>query len=187
PPRVSLLPHTLRALAYVAIFPFTARVQTLVRAFPPGLDELFVQLGPRNDDVMADAGEMHHVQPADLWLERDEGYRLVLGALSGVFRHGGDAAPYVVVFGTGLAPVQPPVQPPVPALLLATAANWRHLRRLETGDAADGGVWDRVVEEVRFRKGGWEVERRGVLVKRPVEGSDGLGDDGGVDPGGGSG
>jgi hypothetical protein len=158
-----LLPPTVRSLAYVAIFPLALHFRKLTRHLPR-LDRLFVQLAPRND-ILRDPAEMDHVQPADLWLERQECYESILFRLA----HAPPAAP---PHGGQL-----PLQPPSGALddggddsddfnILREARNWSLLRRLETGDAHDDADWWLwMVQQMLAGRRDWRVEREGVFVR----------------------
>ncbi|KAI6604464.1 hypothetical protein ACKVV1_005749 [Pyricularia oryzae] len=79
-----LLPQSVTDLSYVAGFPLSTHVGTLVRNVPV-LDRLFVQLVPREDryDVLGDSTLMRNVDPADLWTERNSAYQLIIGAILG--------------------------------------------------------------------------------------------------------
>lgn len=139
-----LIPPTVRALSYVAIFPLSSHFNSLVSHLPP-LDRLFIQLVPRND-ILDDREEMRHIQVADLWMERNTCYSLVMREL---FESTLDV-------DTNDEDSTPPRE-----------NGWRNLIVFESGDAADREAWDMAVEYVRMSGTPWNVEGDGVLVRHP--------------------
>ncbi|KAK4210920.1 F-box domain-containing protein [Rhypophila decipiens] len=144
-----LVPDTLRSLAYVAVFPLSSHFGTLVDHLPR-IDRLFVQIVPQ-DNTLRNPDEMRHVQPSDLWMERNSCYSLVMrqimsGEMSG---HDSDS-------DTDMS------EPDT-----ARESNWRYLKEFESGDAADKEAWDMAVQFVCMSGTDWHVEREGVFVKRP--------------------
>ncbi|KAJ9144923.1 F-box domain-containing protein [Pleurostoma richardsiae] len=79
PNDVGLVPSTVRSLSYVGIFPLSSHFNTLVQHLPR-VDRLFVQLVPRND-ILKDRDEMKHIDPSDLWMERNTCYSLLMREL----------------------------------------------------------------------------------------------------------
>ncbi|TLS20945.1 uncharacterized protein PpBr36_10673 [Pyricularia pennisetigena] len=77
-----LIPPSVSDLSYVAAFPLSTHVGTLVRNLPV-LERLFVQLVPREGrhDVLGDPVLMRNVDPSDLWTERNSAYQLFIGAI----------------------------------------------------------------------------------------------------------
>lgn len=72
PNHEALIPATVHELSYVAIFPLSVHVHTLVKHLPR-INRLFVQLVPQNN-ILNDRREMAHVDMHDLWLERNSSY-----------------------------------------------------------------------------------------------------------------
>jgi len=162
PNNVPLMPSTVNSLSYIAIFPLASHFNTLVNFLPPKLDNLFVQLVPgKNNDILRNRAEMLNVQPADLWMERNSCYSMILRELlvntdddssednNDNHMDAGDAEHV--------------------ALNQAKETNWRHLRVFESGDAADKEAWDMAVERINNSRVGWRVEQDGVLVKGEPE------------------
>ncbi|ROV88965.1 hypothetical protein VMCG_10141 [Cytospora schulzeri] len=79
PNNESLIPPSIRDLAYVGIFPLSSHFNTLVQNLPP-IDRLFVQLVPRND-ILNDKREMQHLDMDDLWAERNTSYAKIMPKL----------------------------------------------------------------------------------------------------------
>ncbi|KAK1756757.1 hypothetical protein QBC47DRAFT_377573 [Echria macrotheca] len=149
-----LVPPTLTSLSYVAIFPLSSHFNSLV-AFLPPVERLFIQLVPRND-ILRDPNEMRNLQPADLWMERNSCYSIVMRELLV-----GDTDEDDGVDEGDDDPLRPRRQ-----------SNWKHLRVFESGDAADKDAWEMAVQYVRMSRTNWRVERDGVFVRGPApEGS----------------
>lgn len=79
PNDAALVPPTLRALSYVAIFPLADHVRTLLDHLPR-IQRLFVQLVPRND-ILKDRRLMKGLDMDDLWAERDTTYTHIISRL----------------------------------------------------------------------------------------------------------
>ncbi|KAI1336660.1 hypothetical protein F5Y15DRAFT_426856 [Xylariaceae sp. FL0016] len=78
-----LLPASVVDLSYVAIFPLSSHVETLLRHLPPRLRRLFVRLTPGPGcGILGDARAMRHIDPADLWMERDTAYGFLMRELA---------------------------------------------------------------------------------------------------------
>ncbi|PSR85884.1 F-box domain-containing protein [Coniella lustricola] len=75
----ALIPATVRELSYVAIFPLSVHVHTLVKCLPR-IDRLFIQLVPQNN-MLNDRREMAHLDMHDLWLERNSSYTDIMTRL----------------------------------------------------------------------------------------------------------
>jgi hypothetical protein len=133
-----LIPNTVKSMAYVGIFPLSSHFNTLVQHLPR-LEKLFVQLVPRDRDLLTSKEEMRSINPSDLWMERNTCYSHILREL---FR--GDDASGSKADG-----------------------NWKCLKEFESGDAADREAWDMAVNHVLKARTAWTVEREGVFVKRP--------------------
>lgn len=146
-----LVPPTLKSLAYVAVFPLSTHFTTLVDNLPR-LDRLFVQIVPR-DNFLQDPDEMRHVQPSDLWMERNSCYSLVMRELLSHDVTGNDG------FSDDDADS---------SAENGKESNWLHLQEFESGDAADKEAWDMAVQFVCMSGTDWHVEREGVLVKHPT-------------------
>ncbi|TPX06733.1 uncharacterized protein E0L32_002229 [Thyridium curvatum] len=150
-----LLPPTVRELSYVAVFPLSSHFNTLVQHLPP-LDKLFVQLVPRPESgVLDDPEQMRGLDPADLWMERNTCYSLVMHEM--------------------LEPGSSAIVAPTTAA--AAAAAWKGLREFESGDAADREAWAMAAEYVQLAGRGWRVGGEGVFLKRG-SGESGDGGDG---------
>jgi hypothetical protein len=75
-----LLGPYVREFSYVAMFPLSSHVRTLVEHLPRRLDRLFVQLVPRNR-ILEDPQEMQNIDQQDLWTERNRAYVLLMREL----------------------------------------------------------------------------------------------------------
>ncbi|KAI0853069.1 hypothetical protein F5Y00DRAFT_225331 [Daldinia vernicosa] len=137
-----LIPPTIIDFNYIAIFPLSSHFEMLLQNLPK-LDRLFVQLTPGPENRILEAeDEMKHIDPADLWMERNTAYSSLMRELTF------DADPAVY------------------------PRNWASLRVFESGDAADHEAWDMAVQFVeRSGAKGWKVERPGVFVKEDEEGN----------------
>ncbi|KAI0106562.1 hypothetical protein F4776DRAFT_436285 [Hypoxylon sp. NC0597] len=138
-----LIPPTVVDFNYIAIFPLSSHVEVLLQHLPR-LERLFVQLVPgRGNRILEDEDEMKHIDPADLWMERNTAYSSLMRELT-----------------VGATPT-------------GTARNWSTLKVFESGDAEDKEAWDMAVEFVkRSGVKGWVEEREGVLVKRDEGGNE---------------
>jgi hypothetical protein len=177
---VFMIPPTLTSLSYVAIFPLMSQFRQLVEHLPR-IEHLYLQIVPRNN-IMMDKQEMGHVQPSDLWLERNGCYELVMRRLLSMR---GLPIATMLAFdddtdsddddGHGGAD-DGPNHDDDHALQQqhSPGRNWRHLRRFETGDSADEEAWSRAVHVVQRSRTGWRVESKGSFVRGPVpaEGED---------------
>ncbi|XXH04080.1 hypothetical protein Hte_010491 [Hypoxylon texense] len=77
-----LIPPTITDINYIAIFPLSSHVETLLRNLPK-VDRLFVQLTPRpGNQILQDEEEMKHIDPADLWMERNSAYSSLMRELT---------------------------------------------------------------------------------------------------------
>ncbi|KAI1081521.1 hypothetical protein F5B20DRAFT_536355 [Whalleya microplaca] len=77
-----LLPPTIVDFNYIAVFPLSSHFEILLQNLPK-LDRLFVQLTPRpNNPLLEDKDEMKHIDPADLWMERNSSYSLIMRELT---------------------------------------------------------------------------------------------------------
>ncbi|KAK4458537.1 hypothetical protein QBC42DRAFT_349531 [Cladorrhinum samala] len=142
-----LIPATVKSLSYIAIFPLASHFSTLVDHLPV-LDRLYVQLVPQND-IMLDPEEMSHVQPSDLWMERNSCYGHIMRQM--LFQEHDEAS------GSGGEEqwINPDHEP----------GNWRFLREFESGDSADREAWELAVGIVYESGSNWRVKRDGVFVK----------------------
>ncbi|OTB00984.1 hypothetical protein M426DRAFT_323878 [Hypoxylon sp. CI-4A] len=137
-----LIPPSIVDFNYIAIFPLSSHFETLLQHLPR-IERLFVQLtpGPENK-ILEDKDEMRHIDPADLWMERNTAYSCLMRELT----LGGETA--------------------------AESGNWANLQIFESGDAADKEAWEMAVEFVqRSGARGWKVEREGVFVKCDDDGN----------------
>lgn len=137
-----LIPPTVRSLAYVAIFPLSSHFNSLVRHLPP-LDRIFVQLVPRND-ILEDPEEMRNIQMADLWMERNTCYGLIMRELF----------------------ADPETDSDDDDSDAGRANGWKELSVFESGDAADQEAWEMACVYVRMSGAAWSVEGDGILVRR---------------------
>ncbi|KAK3326794.1 F-box domain-containing protein [Apodospora peruviana] len=151
-----LVPPTLKSLAYVSIFPLSSHFSTLVNNLPR-LEKLFVQVVPRND-ILRDQEEMRNIQHADLWMERNTCYSLVMRELLSSELPGHDDDDDDNDDDDANADDQNGSD-------TSRENNWRYLREFESGDAADKEAWDMAVQFVCMSGTGWRVEREGVFVK----------------------
>ncbi|KAI1394456.1 uncharacterized protein F4822DRAFT_388256 [Hypoxylon trugodes] len=142
-----LIPPTIVDFNYIAIFPLSSHFEVLLQ-HPPKLDRFFVQLTPRpGNPILENEEEMKHIDPADLWMERNTSYSSLMRELT---------------FATD--PDEQQQQP--------NAGNWANLRIFESGDAADKEAWEMAVDFVKHSGvKGWKVEREGVFVKHDDEGN----------------
>ncbi|KAI0383393.1 hypothetical protein F5Y04DRAFT_33926 [Hypomontagnella monticulosa] len=131
-----LIPPTVVDFSYIAIFPLSSHFEILLQNLPR-LDRLFVQLAPRpGNRILEDEEEMKHIDPADLWMERNTAYSSLMRELT----FAADPAGH--------------------------PRNWASLRVFESGDTADHEAWEMAVQFVqRSETEGWKVEREGVFVK----------------------
>lgn len=74
-----LLPSSVRDLSYVALFPTSQHFHQLA-AHCPRLDRFYTQFVPR-DDILQDPDIMSHLDPNDLWMERNSCYAFVMREL----------------------------------------------------------------------------------------------------------
>ncbi|KAI1778478.1 hypothetical protein F4818DRAFT_406187 [Hypoxylon cercidicola] len=82
PNNIPLIPPTITDFNYIAIFPLSSHVETLLRHLPK-VDRLFVQLAPRpGNPILQDEEEMKHIDPADLWMERNTAYGAIFRELT---------------------------------------------------------------------------------------------------------
>jgi hypothetical protein len=137
-----LIPPTVRSLSYVAIFPLSSHFNSLVRHLPP-LDTIFVQLVPRND-ILEDPEEMRNIQMADLWMERNTCYGLIMRELF----------------------ADPDTDSDDDDSDAGRANGWKELSVFESGDAADQEAWEMACVYVRMSGAPWSVEGDGILVRR---------------------
>lgn len=137
-----LVPDTVVDFNYIAIFPLSSHFEMLLRHLPK-VDRLFVQLTPRpGNRILEEEDEMKHIDPADLWMERNTSYSSLVRELTF------DSA------GVG------------------HSVNWSSLKVFESGDAADKEAWEMAVQFVeRSGASGWKVEREGVFAKYDEEGN----------------
>lgn len=147
-----LLPRSVRALSYVAIFPLSSHLATTLVPHLPPLRRLFVQLVPRND-ILRDRKEMEHLDMDDLWAERNRAYESILPRLFG----GGDGMMIGGGGGGGGAANANAVQ---------DGGNWGELQEFETGDVLDLEGWEAAVDHVRMGFAEWRMEGRGRFVRR---------------------
>ncbi|KAI1451818.1 hypothetical protein F4805DRAFT_450011 [Annulohypoxylon moriforme] len=136
-----LVPPTVVDFNYIAIFPLSSHFEVLVQNLPK-VKRLFVQLtpGPENQLILDD-NEMHHIDSADLWMERNTAYSSLMRELT-----------------FAASPVDHP-------------GNWASLQVFESGDTADIDAWNMAVDFVkRSGVKDWKVEREGVFVKYDDDG-----------------
>ncbi|KAL2263123.1 hypothetical protein VTK26DRAFT_8093 [Humicola hyalothermophila] len=159
---ISLMPPTVTSFSYVAIFPHAGHFVSLIHDLPR-LERLFVQLAPRND-VLQNWEEMRNVYPADLWMERDSCYHMIMEVMLHPLTSGAAAGD----------PVSGDHDDSDSDGHVGKARNWRFLREIETGDVADKEAWDAAVSVLNRSQASiapgqlaWSIEREGLLVKRP--------------------
>ncbi|KAF3766742.1 hypothetical protein M406DRAFT_253623 [Cryphonectria parasitica EP155] len=75
-----LVPTTVRAFSYVAIFPLASHVCTTLVLWLPRVERLFVQLVPRGD-LLDDRRAMAQIDMNDLWAERNMAYAEIMPML----------------------------------------------------------------------------------------------------------
>ncbi|KAK3365568.1 hypothetical protein B0T24DRAFT_636109 [Lasiosphaeria ovina] len=150
-----LIPPTIKSLSYVAIFPLSSHVNMLATFLPCGLDHLSMQLMPDIDNnILHNPREMHHVQLADLWLERNTCYSLIMAMLL-EWHKPRNRGEHLIITQSNLADddEEDPDDP------------WASLREFETGDSRDEEAWNLAVQQVQLSRAGWLVERRGKFVR----------------------
>jgi hypothetical protein len=77
-----LIPPTVIDFNYIAIFPLSSHFEMLLQNLPR-LDRLFVQLTPRpGNSILDNEDEMKHIDPADLWMERNTAYSFLMRQLT---------------------------------------------------------------------------------------------------------
>ncbi|KAI8965213.1 hypothetical protein F5Y11DRAFT_21968 [Daldinia sp. FL1419] len=142
PNDTSLIPPTIIDFNYIAIFPLSSHFEILLQNLPK-LDRLFVQLAPKPENqLLEDKEEMKHIDPADVWMERNTAYSSLMRELT------------------------------FPTDLTAKPRNWPSLQVFESGDAADYEAWDLAVEFVESSEAAnWKEERLGVFVREDDEGN----------------
>ena len=146
-----LVPPSVVDFSYVAIFPLSAHFETLMQNLPR-VDRLFVQLTPaKGSSLLDDKEEMHHIDLADLWMERNTSYSYLMRELT--------TQPPDVAPGNPNDNIEPGNS--------NNRDNWAALRVFESGDAADKEAWGMSVEYLRNSGShSWKIEREGVLVKQ---------------------
>ncbi|KAI1808797.1 hypothetical protein F4811DRAFT_498930 [Daldinia bambusicola] len=137
-----LIPPSIFDFNYIAIFPLSSHVEILIQNLPR-LDRLFVQLSPKPENrILEEKDEMRHIDPADLWMERNTAYNSLVRELT---------------FAADPA---------------ARPRNWALLRVFESGDSEDHEAWDTTVKFVEHSGArGWNVERPGIFVKKDEQGN----------------
>ncbi|KAI3326383.1 hypothetical protein HD806DRAFT_487094 [Xylariaceae sp. AK1471] len=76
-----LIPQTVIDFNYIAIFPLSSHFEILLQHLPR-LDRLFVQLTPKpRNSILENENEMKYIAPADLWMERNTSYSLLMRQL----------------------------------------------------------------------------------------------------------
>ncbi|KAI3333223.1 hypothetical protein F4824DRAFT_513368 [Ustulina deusta] len=81
PNDVPLIPQTVVDFNYIAIFPLAFHFEILLEHLPR-IDRLFVQLTPKPENgILENRDEMRHIDPSDLWLERDTSYTVLMREL----------------------------------------------------------------------------------------------------------
>ncbi|KAI1371122.1 hypothetical protein F4677DRAFT_436405 [Hypoxylon crocopeplum] len=137
-----LIPPTIVDFNYIAIFPLSSHFEVLLQHLPK-VDRLFVQMTPLSANrILEDDNEMKHIDPADLWMERNTAYSSLMRELTFVAGSAGHPG------------------------------NWSTLRVFESGDAADKEAWEMAVKYLeRSGIKGWKVEREGVFVKQDEDGN----------------
>ncbi|KAI1129032.1 hypothetical protein F5Y10DRAFT_239067 [Nemania abortiva] len=77
-----LIPQTTVDFNYIAIFPLASHFEILVQNLPR-VDRLYVQLIPKSGTgILEDVEELRHIDPGDLWMERNSSYNSVLEQLT---------------------------------------------------------------------------------------------------------
>ncbi|KAI0521953.1 hypothetical protein F5B22DRAFT_594836 [Xylaria bambusicola] len=81
PNNVPLIPPSVVDFNYIAIFPLASHFQMLLEHLPR-INRLFVQLQARPESgILENGDEMRHIDPNDLWLERDTSYTVLMREL----------------------------------------------------------------------------------------------------------
>ncbi|KAK7755751.1 hypothetical protein SLS62_002364 [Diatrype stigma] len=167
-----LVPPSVVDLSYVAIFPLSAQVRMLLEHLPR-IDRLFVQLGPASASsrrLLEDPAEMRHVDPADLWMERDSAYSYLIREISTApVALPPSPSPSPSPQATSAAAAAAAAAPARPPSALTSGRdsrrNWALLRVFESGDdkeAMDLACRSLVDRPLR----GWRIEGDGrVFVK----------------------
>jgi len=70
---------TIRDMSYIGMFPMASHFANLTNNLPK-LDQLYVQLVPRNE-ILQDHKKMAQVEAEDLWMERNSCYALLMREL----------------------------------------------------------------------------------------------------------
>ncbi|KAI0018701.1 hypothetical protein F4780DRAFT_781080 [Xylariomycetidae sp. FL0641] len=153
PNNTPMIPSTVTDFSYVAIFPLSTHFETLLQHLPR-IERLYVQLTPKaGDNILDDENEMRHVDPADLWMERNTSYSFLMRKIA----------------------MMPTLDGPAAADDDDDTDNWGALRVFESGDAADREAWDIAIRHLETTQAmataqpattGWKVEREGVLVRQ---------------------
>ncbi|KAI1501318.1 hypothetical protein F5X99DRAFT_382832 [Biscogniauxia marginata] len=73
-----LIPPSVVDFNYIAIFPLSSHFETLLQNLPK-VERLFVQLTPKaGNKILEDEDAMKHIDPADLWMERNTSYSFLM-------------------------------------------------------------------------------------------------------------
>ncbi|KAI0427795.1 hypothetical protein F5Y09DRAFT_20369 [Xylaria sp. FL1042] len=81
PNNVPLIPQSVVDFNYIAIFPLASHFEILLEHLPR-IGRLFVQLTPKSEgSILENVDEMRHIDPSDLWLERDTSYTALMREL----------------------------------------------------------------------------------------------------------
>lgn len=163
-----LVPPSVVDLSYVAIFPLSAQVRMLLEHLPR-VDRLFVQLGPASASsrhLLEDPAEMRHVDPADLWMERDSAYSYLVWKIATAAALPPSPSPQSTSAATAVAAdATAPARPSALSSGRDSKYNWALLRVFESGDdkeAMDLACRSLVDRPLR----GWRIEGDGrVFVK----------------------
>jgi hypothetical protein len=135
----ALIPPTVRDMSYIAVFPISTHFEKLTRNLPL-LDRFYVQCVPRSN-VLTDPVQMQHLEPRDLWLERNSCYALVMRELFNVPQIGNFQ--YLTEFESGDSADEDAWQMAV-EYVKRSRRGWRVDRRgvfvkdAPTGDRSDG-------------------------------------------------
>lgn len=119
-----LIPPTITDFNYIAIFPLSSHVETLLRHLPK-LNRLFLQLTPSpGNPILQDEEEMKHIDPADLWMERNTAYSSLMRELTLDTDHPGNWAT-LRIFESGDAADKEAWQMAVRVMERSDVDNWK--------------------------------------------------------------